>query len=101
MHPLPPNSPVVKERKEMTVRGLLTLNGCLLLLGVLLFSGLRDWGALLGVILLVLLSVLANGFMFFKALLRREYPLALWYFLLAAGAAWAYASIKISGKIGG
>lgn len=87
-------APIIEERKGMSISSLLKLNGCVLLIVILssfFFTG--GWGAILGIILGALLFVIANGFMFFKALWRREYLIAILYLILAAGAALFYSSI--------
>ena len=66
-------------KEEMSTRTPLVLNGWLLLLiAVLLFiDGLFIFFA-------PLIIAVANGFMFFKALWRKEYQLAILYFIITA-----------------
>lgn len=54
----------------------------------------------MGLILSALLVLVANGFMFVKALWNREYKLAIIYFVIAFGAILLFACIHPSGKIG-
>jgi len=71
-------------RSEMSTRTPVVLNGWLVAFTVLLMVCVDGFG---GLVMGGQLCYLANGFMFFKALRRREYQLALLYFLVAASVA--------------
>ncbi|WP_139255038.1 hypothetical protein [Hymenobacter psychrophilus] len=58
------------------------------------------WGALLGVMISSLLVIVANTFMCAKAIWKREYVLAIIYFVIAFSVTMFFTSIKF-GKIGG
>lgn len=64
-------------------------------------QGSRGHERLLVLLAAPLVLLLANGFMVVRALLRREYDLALWYFLVVVGAAALFTAIEVPGKIGG
>ena len=95
--------------RDMSVRTFFRLNGGFLL--VLVFAALyvyandndseAFWGFILGTGLVSVLAVVANGFLFFKALWRREYLLALGYLVVVVGAVMVITALPAPRKIGG
>jgi uncharacterized membrane protein SirB2 len=89
---------------EMSTRTPVVLNGCVLLVTGLVLFCLRESTGFESVLVLMvapLVFILANGFMVVKALRRREYHLAILYFLFVAGAVAFFNSIEGPAKFGG
>lgn len=84
----------------MSSRTPFVLNSLLLLPIIGLLTHFTGWSTVMGLILSALLVLVANGFMFVKALWNREYKLAIIYFVIAFGAILLFACIHPSGKIG-
>ncbi|HEX8659790.1 MAG TPA: hypothetical protein VF690_19765 [Hymenobacter sp.] len=89
---------------EMSTRTPVVLNGCVLLVTGLVLFCLREstgFESLVVLMAALLVFILANGFMVVKALRRREYHLAILYFLFVVGAVAFFSSINGPTKIGG
>ena len=84
----------------MSSRTPLILNFLLTVPVVGLFALFPGWGVLMGVLISSLLVIVANVFMFAKALWKHEYKLAFAYFTVAFSSVMLFTSFNYS-KIGG
>jgi uncharacterized membrane protein len=103
-HPAPAPTTTQPKPQAMSVHTFFLLNGGLLLVSgalYLLMDSSAFWEIVVSFAGVLLLGFVANGFLFFKALWRREYLLAIGYLLVVVGAVVLFSALPTYSKTGG